>query len=88
MILKRLWSTFRLYTIRGSVARTEYIRKQHVYDAIGEIFTIQRRKVSLYSNLIRIGNNVYIASNVSFLTHDVSNLVMNNLSDISNARGI
>ena len=79
MRFKRLWQSFRLLTIRGSAARTEYIRKQHVYGAIGENCTIQKRKVPLYANLIRLGNNVHIASNVSFLTHDVSYLVLNNL---------
>ncbi len=82
MTLKRLWHTFRLYTIRGSAARTEYIRKKHVYAAIGDNCTIQKRKVPLYANLIRLGNNVHIASNVSFLTHDVTNLVLNNLDEI------
>lgn len=79
MTLKRLWHTFRLFTLRGSDARTEYIRKKRVYGAIGENCTIQKRKVPLYANLIRLGNNVHIASNVSFLTHDVSYRVLNNL---------
>ena len=83
MTFKRLWQSFRLFTIRGSAARTEYIRKQHVYGAIGDNCTIQKRKVPLYANLIRLGNNVHIASNVSFLTHDVSSLVLNNLPEIS-----
>lgn len=83
MTFKRLWQSFRLLTIRGSAARTEYIRKQHVYGAIGEHCTIQKRKVPLYANLIRLGNNVHIASNVSFLTHDVSYLVLKNMPAIS-----
>lgn len=82
MTIKRLWQTFRLCTIRGSKARTDYIRKQHVYGAIGENCTIQKRKVPLYANLIRLGDNVHIASNVSFLTHDVSYLVLNNIPDV------
>ncbi len=88
MTFKRLWQTFRLFTIRRSEARTEYIRKQHVYGPIGDNCTIQKRKVPLYANLIRLGNNVHIASNVSFLTHDVSYLVLNNIPDISKAGGV
>ena len=79
MTLKRLWQTFRLFTIRSAYARTEYIRKNHVYGAIGDNCTIQKRKVPLYANLIRLGNNVHIASNVSFLTHDGVYLVLNKL---------
>ena len=88
MKIKRLWQTFRLLTIRSSKARTEYIRKQHVYGAIGENCTIQKRKVPLYANLIRLGNNVHLASNVSFLTHDVSCFVLNNLPEISKVGGV
>ena len=88
MTLKRLWQTFRLYTIRGSAARTEYLRKNHVFAAIGENCTIQKRKVPLYANLIRLGNNVHIASNVSFLTHDVTHLVLNNLPSVKERGGV
>lgn len=88
MTFKRLWQTFRLCTIRGSAARTDYIRKQHVYGAIGENCTIQKRKVPLYANLIRLGNNVHIASNVSFLTHDVTHLMLNNLEFVKEAGGV
>ena len=88
MTLKRLWQTFRLSTIRGGAARTEYIRRQHVYGAIGENCSIQKRKVPLYANLIRLGNNVHIASNVSFLTHDVSHFVLNNIPEIKNRGGV
>lgn len=79
MTLKRLWHTLRLYTISSGASRAEYIRKKKIYGAIGKNCSIQKRKVPLYANLIRIGNNVHIASNVSFLTHDVSHLVLNNL---------
>lgn len=83
MTIKRLWQTFRLFMIRGSANRTEYIRKQHVYGAIGENCTIQKREIPLYANLIRLGNNVHIASNVSFLTHDVTHLVLQNLEEVA-----
>ena len=84
MTIKRLWQSFRLLTIRSSARRTEYIKKKRVYGAIGDNCTIQKRKVPLYANLIRLGNNVHIASNVSFITHDVSHLVYNNLPEDTN----
>lgn len=83
MTLERLWHTIRLYTIPGSGARAEYLRKHHIYGAIGDNCSIQKRKVPLYANLIRLGNNVHIASNVSFLTHDISYLVLNNTEGYS-----
>ena len=88
MNFKRLWQTFRLYTIRGGEARVEYIRKQKVYGAIGDHCMIQKRKVPLYANLIRLGNNVYIASNVSFITHDVTHAMLNRLETVQKRGGV
>ena len=39
------------------------------------------RKIPLYSRLISIGNNVIIASNVGFATHDGIHFMLNNLFD-------
>lgn len=38
----------------------------------------------LYANLIRLGNNVHLASNVSFLTYDGIHMMLNNMEQISN----
>ena len=35
------------------------------------------RKIPLYPNLISIGNNVRLASNVTFVTHDVTHIMLN-----------
>ena len=88
MTIKRLWQTFRLMTIRGGAARVEYIRKQHVYGAIGDNCMIQKRKVPLYANLIRLGNNVHIASNVGFVTHDVTHDMLNRIESVKNRGGV
>ena len=36
-------------------------------------------RIPLYSNLISIGNNVWIASDVTFITHDVIHYMLNGL---------
>lgn len=77
MDFKRVWHSFRLWTFRSSDKRAEYLRKHHVYASIGEGCSFQSRKVPLYANLIRIGNNVEMAGNVTFLTHDVSHNILN-----------
>ena len=38
--------------------------------------------------MIRRGNNVHIASNVSFLTHDVTHLVLNHIEEVKQAGGV
>lgn len=88
MTFKRLWQTVRLFMTPGSAARAEYLRKNHIYGAIGENCSIQKRKVPFYAKLIRMGNNVHIASNVSFLTHDVTHYVLNNLDSVKKKGGV
>lgn len=78
---KRLWHTFRLWTIRGAYARANYARKQGIYDAVGKSVFIMDRKVPLYSKLIRFHNNIGVASNVMFVTHDATHLILNKRVD-------
>ena len=74
---KRLWQTLRLFMIMKSSKRTEYMKKHEIYKAIGDDCNIQSRKIPLYSRLIKIGNNVRIASGVTFITHDVTHSMLN-----------
>ena len=87
MTFKRLIETLRLYTIRGAKNRADYMRKKCIFASIGENCTIMKRKPPLYENLIRLGNNVHIASNVSFLTHDITHNVLNNLDSVKSVGG-
>lgn len=82
MTKERLWHTIRLWTMIKSTDRVAYLRKKKIFGHIGENVTIMDRKVPLYSKLIRIHNNVRIASNVTFATHDVTHLVLNKMPDI------
>ena len=80
MRLRMLWYQFRMLTIRDGVKRTAYLKKRNVYAGIGENVMIQSRKIPLYPELIRIGNNVRMASNVLFVTHDVVHNMLNRIS--------
>ena len=77
MTKKRLWHTLRLWTMLSSKKRVEYLRKKNVFGLIGDNVTIMDRKVPLYAELIRIHNNVRIASNVTFVTHDITHFMLN-----------
>lgn len=79
MDLKRAWIQLRMFTFSSGVRRTAYLKKKGTFGAIGENCMIQSRKIPLYPELIFIGNNVRIASNVSFTTHDVVHNMLNNL---------
>jgi len=79
MTKERLWHTIRLWTMIKSTDRVNYLRKKKIFGHIGENVLIMDRKIPLYANLIRIHNNVKIASNVTFVTHDVTHRMLNGM---------
>lgn len=83
MDLKRAWTQLRMFTFSSGVKRTAYLKKKGIFGSIGEKCMIQSCKVPLYPELIFIGNNVRIASDVTFITHDVCHNMLNNLPESS-----
>ena len=81
MTRKRLWQTIRMWSMMSSVKRVDYLRRNHIFGEIGENVTIMDRKIPLYAKLIRIHNNVRLASNVTFATHDITHFVLNNMPE-------
>ena len=82
MTRKRLWQTIRLWSMMSSVKRVNYLRKKQIFAQIGENVTIMDRKIPLYAKLIRIHNNVRLASNVTFATHDITHFVLNKMPNV------
>lgn len=83
MTKKRLWQTIRLWSMMSSSNRVDYLRRNHIFGDIGENVTIMDRRIPLYAKLIRIHNNVRIASNVTFVTHDITHFVLNRMSGLT-----
>lgn len=77
---KRLYHTVRMYMIPSAIQRAEYLRKHNILQHIGSNCMVMFRKIPLYPKLISFGNNVWVASNVTFVTHDVIHYMLNNLS--------
>lgn len=82
-----MWQTLRLYTILNADKRTQYYKEKQIFHSMGENCLVMDRKVPLYAKLISLGNNVQIASNVHFNTHDVTHLMLNNMPEILARRG-
>ena len=80
MEIIRLWHQIHLLIIRGSKRRVEYLKKHHIFHECGENVYMQQRKIPLYANLISLHNNIRIASDVTFLTHDVMHTVFSNVA--------
>lgn len=74
---ERLWQTLRLYIIFNSTKRTKYLKDKNIFGAIGENCTVMSRIIPLYAKLIQLGNNVHLASGVTFITHDVTHVMLN-----------
>jgi len=48
-----------------------------LYGSVGKGCMIMKKKLPLYSNLIFLHDNVWVASNVGFVTHDVIHHMLN-----------
>lgn len=84
---QRMLQTLRLFTILDANKRTKYYKDKKIFHSMGDNCLIMDRKVPLYAKLISIGNNVQIASNVHFNTHDVTHLMLNNMPEALARRG-
>ena len=74
---QRLFYSVILKFMPNGDAATKFIKKHNLYGSIGNNCFIQKRKLPLYSNLIFLHDNVRIASNVGFVTHDVIHTMLN-----------
>lgn len=79
---QRMLQTLRLFTILDANKRTKHYKDKKIFHSMGDNCLIMDRKVPLYAKLISIGNNVQIASNIHFDTHDVTHLMLNNMPEI------
>lgn len=81
---QRMWHTLRLFLILSAVKRTRYCKTHNIFHSMGNNCLIMDRKVPLYAKLISLGNNVRIASDVHFITHDITHSMLNSCnSDIT-----
>lgn len=74
----RIKHTIRMYMILTATKRATYLKKHDIFYHMGNNCMTMFRKIPLYPKLISFGNNVWIASNVSFITHDVIHQMLNN----------
>ena len=71
MKIRRLILQIAVCFIPSYKKRAAFMKKHKVFHECGENVRIQSRKIPLYANLISFHNNVCVAANVTFLTHDV-----------------
>ena len=74
----RILHTMGMYLCPTAVKRAEYLKRHNILFRVGDNCMTMFRKVPLYPKLISFGNNVWIASQVCFVTHDVIHRMLNN----------
>ncbi len=74
----RIRHTIGMYFCLSAIKRAEYLKKHDILYHVGNKCMTMFRKIPLYPKLISLGNNVWIASDVLFVTHDVIHRMLNN----------
>ena len=82
-----MWHTLRLFSILSSAKRTKYYKNHNIFHSMGENCSIMDRHVPLYARLISLGDNVRIASDVHFITHDITHSMLNKIEKLMSIRG-
>ena len=68
-----------LYFILDFKKRTKYLIKHNVFASVGKNFFFQPRKIPADPKLVKFHDNVVVTSGVLFITHDVSDFMLNNM---------
>ncbi len=69
----------KMYLIGNADKRTKLIIKKNIFKAVGNNFFFQPRIIPDEPKLISFGNNVSVASGVTFVTHDVIDKVLSKM---------
>ena len=78
---KKQLTRLRIALIFESKKRTKYIVKKNIFHHVGKNFFFQPRFIPADPKLISFHDNVVVASNVTFITHDIAHNMLDNLSD-------
>ena len=70
----------RIYFILNSDKRNRYLKENRIFKEMGENVFFQPRMIPSDPLLIKFHNNIVVTSNVTFVTHDVFNLGLKNIS--------
>lgn len=63
--------------VRGGYKRADFLREKGYFKYIGEHVYLQPWNFGTEPHLISFGNNVHVASNVSFINHDITCMMFN-----------
>lgn len=70
----------KMYLISNADKRTKLLIKKNIFKKVGKNFFFQPRLIPDEPKLISFGDNVVVASNVTFITHDVIDKTLNKMN--------
>lgn len=77
MNYKKVWYSLRLLLCKDGYERANYIKTHKLFGHIGENCYFHPWRMPSDPKSIYIHNNVKVASDVTFVTHDISNSMLN-----------
>lgn len=75
--LRRYFLLFRIFMQGGGYGRAVFLKKKGYFKAIGEHCYLQPWNFGTEPHMISIGDNVHIASGVTFVNHDITCMMFN-----------
>ena len=76
-----------MYLLQSPKKRTEWLKKKNVFYSMGERCYYHTRDIPSEPYLLSIHNNVRIAANVRFITHDTISLVIDGIEEYYKEHG-
>lgn len=80
-LLKRRWVIFCLLIAKNGYRRAEIIKRAGLFKHMGEHCFYEPHKLPSEPQLVSVGNNVNIASDVAFYNHDVIAYLINGIKN-------
>ena len=82
MTLSRLWNMLRISLKKNGFQRAEYMKKKNIFAEQGSNCFWQPRNIPPEAKLIKLHDNVVVASEVLFVNHDVIHHVFKRIDTI------
>lgn len=76
--MNKYYTIFRLLLIRNGFKKAEYLKKKKIFHSIGNNCYYHPWNIPRESYLVEFGDNVIVAANVSFVTHDIAGVMLKN----------
>lgn len=79
--LKYILIRLKVLLMKDAAKRAEYLGKREIFAGVGEGCYFKTRKLPSETYMVKMHNNVHVLANVTFITHDVVNNMLDNMPE-------